>query len=71
MFRVAKRRLHCSLITVFKNFHKQKIVAREGLLNLVKKSIPTTNGWKLNLDQFKFKIRHMFLTIRVTEYWNK
>lgn len=71
MFRVAKRRLHCSLITVFKNFQRQKIVASKGLLNLVKKSIRITNGWKLNLDKFKFKIRHMFPTVTVIEYWNK
>lgn len=46
-------------------------MASEGLLNLVKKSIPRTNGWKLNLDKFKFKIRHMILSMKVIEYWNK
>lgn len=68
---MSKRRLPCSSITVFKNFHRQKIVASEGLLNVVKKSTPRTNGWKSNLDKFKFKIRHMILSMKVTEYWNK
>lgn len=68
---MSKRRLPCSSITVFENFHRQKIVASEGLLNVVTKSTPRTNGWKLNPDKFKFKIRHMILSMKVTEYWNK
>lgn len=37
----------------------------------MRKSIPRTNGWKLNLDKFKFKIRHMIRSMKVIEYWNK
>ncbi|KGL75979.1 hypothetical protein N309_11145, partial [Tinamus guttatus] len=71
LFRLEKRRLRGGLISVYKYLKGGSAEDGDGLFSVVATDRTRGNGWKLKHQKFHRNLRKNFLTVRVTEHWNR
>ena len=72
LFSLQKRRLRGDLINVYKHLQGNERQMDEAMLfSMVHTSRTRSNGLKLEHRKFHTKLQMNFITVRVTEHWNR
>ncbi|KGL85516.1 hypothetical protein N309_10283, partial [Tinamus guttatus] len=71
LFSLEKRRLRGDLISVYKYLKRGSEEDGAGLFSVVATNRTRGNGHKLKHQKFHRNLRKKFLTVRVTEHWNR